>query len=108
MTRHVRPVHEPLAQQAIEPRILLDRYNAQPGVRKRFREQAVARARFDDEIASGKPRAANDRACDGGIAQEVLGEFGLAIGDPRIDATHDVPPAGWRRDVARDPSLRSG
>ncbi len=100
--RDVRAAREPLAQNAEEPFVLLDGDHAEVGVRKRLRELAVSRTRFDDKRARWERQPPHEGAGDRGIAQEVLRQFGVAMSNPGIVATHPVPPAGRRRDVAHE------
>ena len=93
---------ESLFEKAEQPLVLFDGDDAAPGIGERLREHSVARAWFDDEVAGRQRHAIDDAARDRSIAQEVLREVGTALIDTRIDATHDVPPARWRRDVAHD------
>jgi hypothetical protein len=83
---------ETLAQCCEEASVFFDGDDAKAGIGERGCEDAVACARFDDETARWQGGALDQNARSA-FAEEVLREFGSAVGDSRIGATHIVPPA---------------
>ena len=68
----VRAIGETPSEQPVQPFVLLDGDDIAADLGKRLRQRTVAGARIDNEIARFERHAADERAGDVCVAQEVL------------------------------------